>query len=92
MKYSLCLHKLLTAEALVSLVSSANASTVHTPAFICAVALLGLEFAVVLTLWVIDAIVVHEGSLLWLSSNCAGVQALSGSVHLSLHQETLRDH
>lgn len=92
MKYSLCLHKLLTLEVLVSFVSTANSSTVNTPALLRAITLLGLEFAVVLTLGVIDAIVVHKGGLYWLSSYCTGVQALTGSVHLSLHQETLRDH
>lgn len=92
MKHSLCLHKLLTLEALVTLVGPTDAGAVDTPALLSVVALLGLEFAVVLALRVIDAVVVHKGRLHWLSPQRAGVQALSGPVHLSLHQEALGDH
>lgn len=91
-KHSLCLHKLVTLQVLVTLVSPTDAGAVDTPALLGVVALLGLEFAVVLALWVIDAVVVHKGGLHWLSSQCAGVHALSGPVHLSLHQEALGDH
>lgn len=92
MKDLLSLHKLVTLEVLVSLVSTTNAGTVDTPALLSVVALLGLEFAVVLTLRVIDAIIVYKGGLHWLSSQCSGVQAFFGSVHLSFHQEALGDH
>lgn len=91
MKDLLSLHKLVTLEVLVSLVGTTNAGTVDTPAHVSVVALLGLEFAVVLTLRVIDSIIVYKGSLHWLSP-CSGVQALFGSVHLSFHQEALGDH
>lgn len=91
-QYSLGLHKLLTLEVLVSLVSSTNASAVDAPALLRVVALLGLEFAVVLAVGVVDAIVVHEGLLHRLSSQRPGSQVVFSSVHLSLHQEALRDH
>lgn len=90
-KYALCLHELVALEALVSLVGSTDAGAVDAPTLLGVVALLGFEFAVVLTLWVVDAVVVDEGRLRRLSS-CPGVQALPGSEHLSLHQEALGDH
>lgn len=92
MKHSLCLHKLFTLEVLVALVSPTDAGAVNAPALLGVVALLGLELAVVLALWVIDAVVVHKGRLHWLSAQRAGVLALSGPVHLGLHQEALGDH
>lgn len=91
MKYALCLHELVTLEVLVSLVGTTDTGAVDAPTLLSVVALLGFEFAVVFTLGVIDSIVVDEGCLNWLSS-CSGVQALPGSVHLSLHQEALGDH
>lgn len=91
-KYALCLHELFTLEVLVSLVGTTDASAVDAPTLLSVVALLGFELAIVLTLGVVDAIVVDEGCLNWLSSYCSGVQALPGSVHLSLHQEALGDH
>lgn len=90
--YSLGLHQLLTLQVLVSLVGTTDASAVHTPALLCVVALLGFEFAVALAVWVVDAVVVHEGRLYRLSSDGPGVQAFLGSVHLRLHQEALGDH
>lgn len=90
-KYALCLHELVALEALVSLVGSTDAGAVDAPTLLGVVALLGFEFAVVLTLWVVDAVVVDEGRLRRLSSY-PGVQALLGSEHLSLHQEALGDH
>lgn len=68
-KYALCLHQLVALEALVSLVGSTDARAVDAPTLLGVVALLGFEFAVVLTLWVIDAVVVDEGRLHRLSSN-----------------------
>lgn len=92
MKYALCLDELVTLEVLVSLVGTTDASTVYAPTLLSVVALLGFEFSVILTLGVVDAIVVNEGRLSRLSAECSGVQALPGSVHLSLHQEALGDH
>ena len=93
MKYSLGLHELLAHEIFVSLVSTTNTSAVDTPALLCVVALLGLEFAVVFAVWVIDAIVVHKGRLDRLSSNIRPCgQTLFSSVYLSLHQEAFGDH
>ena len=92
-KYLLGLHELLAHETFVSLVSTTNTSAVDTPALLCVVALLGLELAVVFAVWVVDAIVVHKGRLVWLSSNIStGGQTLLSSVHLSLHQEAFGDH
>lgn len=91
-KHSLCLHQLVALQVLVSLLSSADAGAVDAPTLFGVVALFGLEFAVVLAYWVVDAIVVHKGGLHGLSSQGAGVQTLSGSVHLTLHQEALGDH
>lgn len=91
--YVLGVHQLVTLDVHVSFVSTTNSSTVDAPALICVVTLLGLEFAVALTDWVIDAIVVREGSLDGLSSNSwPSAQAFLSSVHLSLHQVALRDH
>lgn len=86
------LHQLVALEALVSLVGTTDAGAVDTPALLSAVALLGLELAVVLALGVVDAVVVDEGVLVGLSTDRSRVQALAGSVHLRLHQEALGDH
>lgn len=67
-KYALCLHQLVALEVLVSLVSTTDAGAVDAPTLLSVVALLGFEFAVVLTLGVVDAIVVDEGCLSRLSS------------------------
>lgn len=83
--YSLRLHEFLTLQVLVALVSSPHAGAVDTPALVGVVALLGPEFAIILTIWVIDAIVVHKGGLNRLSSNSTSGQVLPGSIHLSLH-------
>lgn len=91
--YSLRLHEFLTLQVLVALVSSPHAGAVDTIALLGVVALLGPEFSIVLTIWVIDAIVVHKGRLDWLSSQIStSVQFIPGSIHLCLHQEALGDH
>lgn len=90
--HSLRLHKFFTLQVLVALVGSPHAGAVHAPTLLGVVALLGPEFAIVLTIRVIDAIVVHEGGLVRLSSQSTGVQVLPGSVHLGLHQEAFGDH
>lgn len=87
----LCLHQLLTPKALVSLVSSAHASTVDTPTLLSVIALLSPEGTSGLTVWIVDAIVVHKGGLDWLSSSTSG-QAIPSTVHLCLHQEAFGDH
>lgn len=93
MDYSLCLHKFFTLQVLVTFVSSPHASTVHTPALLSVVALLGPEFTIILTIGVIDAVVVHKGGLNGLSSQSASsVHVFSGSIHLCLHQEAFGDH
>lgn len=93
MKYSLGLHELIAHKIFVSLVGTTNTSAVDTPALLCVVALLGPEFAVVFAVWVVDAIIVHKGRLVWLSSNiCPCGQTLFSPVHLSLHQEAFGDH
>lgn len=90
--YSLGLHKLLTLQILVTLVSSPHTSTVHTPALLSVVALLGPEFTIILTIGVINAIVVHKGGLNGLSSHTTGVHVFSGSIHFCLHQVAFGDH
>jgi len=82
------LHQLLTLQVLVSLVGPAHASTVDAPALLGAIALLGLELAISLTLWVVNAVVVHEACV-WFSSDSTCGQAFLGTVHLSLHQVAL---
>lgn len=66
--HSLGLHRL-TLDALVSLVTSTYTGTVDTPAHISVVTLDSLELPIILTLWVIDAIIVHKGGLYWLPTN-----------------------
>lgn len=89
----LSLHQLLTLEVLVSLVSTTDTGAVDTPAFLGVVALLCLEFAIVLALWIINTVVIDKGGLNRFSSDSStGAFTLFGSVHLSLHQEALRDH
>lgn len=83
--YSLGLHQLRTRDVFVSYVGSADTNTVDAPALLCAVALLGLEFAVILAFWVVDPIIVHKGSLDWFPSYAPDREARPGSLHLSLH-------
>lgn len=73
MKYVLGLHELVALEVLVSLIGTTDAGAVDTPALLSAVALLGFEFAVVLTLGVVDAIVVDESRFNWLTPECSCV-------------------
>lgn len=91
--YSLGLHQLGAVHVLVALVRSANTGAVDAPALLRPVALLGLERAVILAFRVVDPIVVHEGVLVWLPEDAASdALALSGPVHLSLHQKALWNH